>query len=244
MNRPALAIAAITLLCALASPAHRPLSAGAAEVIDAGTFTLYLNGARIGEERFVIRQERSGTSGPIFRAVAEQNLKLDGQATRISMALEATGLRARLRRYEAEINGGAATTIVGTVVSDRFRLGIRSPQGEEMREFLVRGRTAILDRYIAHQYFFVHKLLGSEVAIDAYVIVPRERRREPYRVENHGPDSISVAGGETTARHITLTAETGATRHLWLDGDRVIRVEVPDEGFVAVRSDAYDQTTN
>ena len=217
------------------------LSADAPDVIDNGTFTLYVNEARIGAERFVIRQERGGNAGPLYRAGAIQNLKMDGQTMRVSVALEATGVRARPRRYELEINGGSAISIVATIVSDRLRLDVRSPQGEEMREFLVRGSApAILDRLIAHQYFFVWKMLGDETSAEINVITPQDRRHESYRLENKGQETLIHHEREIVATHLVLSSETGATRHVWLDGDRVIRVEIPDEGYRAVRSDAVE----
>jgi hypothetical protein len=60
------------------------------EVVDSGSFTLYLEGARIGEERFIIRRERAGSAGSVYRAGAELNLKLDGSTMRIGVALEVT----------------------------------------------------------------------------------------------------------------------------------------------------------
>ncbi len=229
---------------ALLAPVYAPGVAPAQDVIDGGTFTLFLNEARIGEEQFIIRQERASTAGPLYRAGAEQNLKLDGQTMRISVALEVTGARTRPRRYEAEINGGAATSIVGTLVAHRLRLAVRSPRGEEMREILVRGLAAIVDRRTAHHYFFVWKLLGDETFAELWIINPRNQSRERYRAEKLGRETITVGEREFVAQHLVLTSETGATRHVWLENDRVMRVEVPDEGFVAVRSDAVNRSTN
>ena len=243
-SKRSLRLAFTLLALALLAAVHAPGPALAQDVIDGGTFTLFLNDARIGEEQFIIRQERAGTAGPLYRAGAEQNLKLDGRTMRISVALEVTGARARPRRYEAEINGGTTTSIVGTIVTDRLRLDVRSPQGEEVKEILVRGLAAILDRRTAHHYFFVWKLLGDETSAELWVINPRDQSHERYRAEKLGSESITVGGREFVANHLVLTSETGATRHVWLEGDRVMRVEVPDEGFVAVRSDAVDRSTN
>jgi hypothetical protein len=77
-------IAALALLPV--TPASAPPAAPEDyEVVEAGTFTLYLKGVRIGEERFVIRQELDGSGGPVFRAGAELSLKLDGRTQRIGV---------------------------------------------------------------------------------------------------------------------------------------------------------------
>jgi hypothetical protein len=211
-------------------------------VIDSGTFTLYLEGARIGEERFIIRRERAGSAGFVFRAGAELNLKLDGTTMRVSVALETVGPSCRPLRYEAEINGSAATTIAGTLSRDRIRLDVRSPRGDEMKEFLVPGAVALLDKYVAHHYFFAGKLLAAERSIEASIIVPRDRNQQAVRIVDQGVEPVTVGSAEFELRHITIVSQTGATHHVWLDGDRVMRVEVPEQAFLAVRSDSGDST--
>jgi hypothetical protein len=244
MSRRVFAAASLALATA-ASPSLLPALFPAQQgELDRGSFTLFLNDVRIGEERFLIRQERGGGDGQLYRSAAEQDLKIDGRTMRVSMALEATGARARPRRYEAEVNGGAATSIVATVVSERLRLEIRSPQGQEVREFLVRGRAAILDRHVAHHYFFAAVMLAGDAAVETCVISPRDQTQEAYRIESRGPDEISVAGRDVVATHLVLTSDSGSTRHVWLDGMKVLRVEIPDAGFIAVRSDGVDAPTN
>ncbi len=206
-------------------------------MLDSGRFTLYVDGARVGEEEFLIREERGGAVGPIYQASGEQRLKLEGRTMLIAVAIEATGARPRPRRYEAQVNGGSATSVVARVIADRLRLEIRSPTGEEMKEFLVRGRTAILDRYIAHHYFFVGRLLGDQAQTAIEAVAPRTREKTRYRVENRGSETIRIGDREFATRHLVLTPDSGEPRHVWLDGDRVIRVTVPDEGFTAERSD-------
>ena len=41
-------------------------------------------------------------------------------------------------------------------------------------------------------------------------------------------------------RHLSIVAETGPPRDVWLDGDQVIRVLVPQDEFEAVRAFAAD----
>ncbi len=212
-------------------------------MVDGGTFTLYLQGVRIGEERFVIRRELAAAAGPVYRAMAELNLKRGGRTQRIGVALEVLGDECRPRRYEAEINGSEATTIVGVWVRDRIRLDVRSPQGDEMKEFLLRGRTAVLERQIAHHHFFVWKLLDGNPSIDATVLIPRDRRQTQVRIEDLGEEPVQVDGRELVLRHIAIVAETGQSHHVWLDGDRVIRVLVPHDEFEAIRLFTADQSS-
>jgi hypothetical protein len=239
-RRAGLACAIPVALTLLPGVAGRPAPAGRPDIIDSGTFTLYLDGARIGEERFIIRRDRAGSAGSVFRAGAEQNLKLDGSTARASVALEVLGARSRPLRYEAEINGSAATTIVGTLSRDRIRLEVRSPRGDEMKEFLVPGDVAVLDKYVAHHYFFANRLLREKGSVEASIIVPRDRNQEPVRIVDQGMESVTIGSAELQLRHITIVSQSGATHHVWLDGEKVMKVDVPGQGFLAVRSDNGD----
>jgi hypothetical protein len=231
----ALAALPLVLLAATPEAAHQ------SEVIDGGTFTLYQRGARIGEERFVVREDRSGAGadGPLYRAGAELNLKLDGQTLRASVALEALGPHARPRRYEAQLNGSAATSIVATFLRDRVRLESRTPQGQEMKELLVRDAKAlILDRYVAHHYFFAAEVLGDSSRATADALRPQEHEVEQVTIIDGGLETVRLGDQELSLRHLTVSTPSGLGRHVWLDGRRVMKVEIPAEEFVALRSDS------
>jgi hypothetical protein len=232
----AVSVAATLLLGAAGGPAspNRP------DVVDSGSFTLYLRGARIGEERFIIRRERAGSAGSVFRAGAEQNLKLDGSTMRVSVALEVLGASYRPLRYEAEVNGSETTTIVGTLSRDRIRLDVRSPRGAEMKEFLVPGEVALLEKYVAHHYFFASRLLRGASSVEASIIVPRDRNQEAAQVVDRGMELVTIGSDQLELHHITIVSQSSITRHVWLDGNRVMKVEVPEHEFLAVRSDDGD----
>ncbi|KPK79946.1 MAG: hypothetical protein AMS25_10905 [Gemmatimonas sp. SM23_52] len=232
----------IALPIALAA-VPRPTPYVQSQVVDGGTFTLYLNGGRIGEERFLIRGEPAGSAGPVYRAGAELNLKLDGRTMRVSVAVETIGARCRPRRYEIQINGPETITITGSLARERMRLDIRSAEGDEMKEFLVRGQAAILERHIAHHYFFAAKLLGNAASGELVLIVPSQRLQQRAVIEDRGTEGVRIGERELMLRHLAIVTETRTTHHVWLDGDRVMKVDVPEEGFLAVRSDIPDQAT-
>jgi hypothetical protein len=149
--------------------------------------------------------------------------------------LEVLGAGCLIRGYEAEINGNRATNIVLALVRDRIRLNVRSPRGDEMTEFLRHDRTVILDTQIAHQHFFASKLLGGNRSAEATVMVPRERRQYSARIEDRGVEAVRLNDADTELRHIAIITENRKTHHVWLDGDKVMKVEVPEDGFIAVR---------
>lgn len=237
MRAPRYLAAALLLLAAI-----QPVPAGEPEVLDSGTFTLFQNGARIGEERFVIRAEQAGGAGQLYRAGARIDLKFDGATMRVAVGLEVMGDEAHLRKYEAEINGNRATSIVLALARDRIRLNVRSPNGDEMTELLHHERTFILDRiqntHIAHQHFFAWKLLGGEKSSDATVMIPMEKKQYPARIDDRGMESVRLHDAAIQLRHIAIATRNGRTHHVWLDGDKVMKVEVLEDGFTAVRSKA------
>jgi hypothetical protein len=223
-----LALTGVTLAAGPPSPVT--------DVVDSGTFTLYLRGERVGEERFVIREDRGGDAGPIYRSRAQVNLKLENRTVRINVGFEGIGANSRLRRYEAEINGGETTTIVAETRADRIRLSVRSRGGDEMKEFLVRGPTTVLDLNIAHHYFFALKLLEASGSGRAYVLTPRQRTNEQVTLQDRGSEVTQFAGQRMELRHVTLTTESGSVHHIWARDDKVMKVEVPDLQFRAERS--------
>lgn len=218
------------------------IPAGEPEILDSGTFTLFQQGARIGEERFVIRAEQAGGAGQIYRAGANLYLKIGGKTTRVAVGLEVLGDKCHLRGYEAEINDDGATSIVLALARDRIRLNVRSPRGDEMTEFLHHDRTVILDvvlgTHIVHQYFFAWKLLDGNRASDATVMIPIQKQQHAARIEDRGLDTVRLNDVDAELRHVVITTGNGSAHHIWLDGDKVMKVEIPGDGFVAVRSKA------
>ncbi len=239
-----LSVAALLSLSLAAVAGTRFFADRGADMIDSGNFTLFLQGVRIGEERFVIHSDRAGAAGPIFRARAELNLKLEGQTMRVNVALEALGTACRPLRYEVKIDGPEPMTVVTTFARDRMTHEFRTAAGYDREEALVRGKAVILDRNIAHHYFFAGRLADCEPSGVVNVIVPRDRNQERARIVDRGVDSQTVEGRELELRHLEIVSDSGKTRHVWLDGDRVMRIEVPDAGFMAVRSRTATQPTN
>ncbi|UCF20597.1 MAG: hypothetical protein JSU87_04080 [Gemmatimonadota bacterium] len=239
-----LSVAALVSLSLAAVAGTRLLADRGTDMIDSGNFTLFQGGVRIGEERFVIHSDRAGDAGPIFRARADLSLKLEGQTMRVNVALEALGTACRPRRYEAKVDGPDAMSVVTTFAGNRMTHEFRTSAGYEREEALVRGKAVILDRNIAHHYFFAGRLADCETSGVVNVIVPRDRYLEQARIVDRGVDSQTVEGRALELHHLEIISSSGTSRHVWLDGDRVIKIEVPEEGFMAVRSRTATQPTN
>ena len=209
-------------------------------IIDSGTFTHYLRGARVGEERFVISEERTGQGASLQRAGAELNLKRGGEISRIRSALEIVGPGVLPRRYEVAISGPGQTTIVAAIVRDRLRLNVQSPEGQEMRQFLISPRSMILDEGMAHHYYFAARMLGNHASVDGTFFVPRRRAERKGTIRDLGEETTLVAGESYRLRHLVIRYAEHPENHVWLTGQRIIRVEIPEERWIAERTDAKE----
>lgn len=224
------------LALALVLIAAAESTAPAQQVVDQGAFTLYQNGVRVGEERFMIREERRG-GGRVLLIGGELNLKTDGTTARTRVAVEADPGTLSPLRYEAEFDGSRAVQIHGLTNRDRLRLTIRSPEGERIQQFLPGASWVILEDRIAHHYYLAVRLLGDgdRTTATATAIVPRERRQITIRIEDRGQETTEVAGRQMQLRHVTVGPEGGPVRHIWLDGGRLMKVEIPEVSWKAVR---------
>lgn len=210
------------------------LATGAAAqtaVIDEGTFRLSVRGTAVGTETFSIRRSGSGAAATI---VAQGRVVLDtGEQTRAVLQVEGPDLRPSA--YHIEVTGTETQSIRGQAAGNRFRAQIVSTAGEMMREYLASDGAVVLDEGVAHQHYFVAAHLGADGRVP--MIVPRESRQISAQVTDEGSESIQVAGQSVNARRLEIQPSGMAARTVWVDGEnRVLRLSIPDEGYLAERT--------
>src|SRR5690606_3752650 len=115
---------------------------------------------------------------------------------------------------------------------------IATPSGEQLREYLASASAVVLDDGVAHQYYFLaRRVRNGRVP----VIVPRENKQVIATVRDAGEESVTVSGTTLPLYHLEVQLDGGEPRHIWLDDlGRVIRVEIPSTGYVAVRTEIPD----
>lgn len=221
---PHAACMAALLACAAGAPAQTT-------VIDEGSFRLSVDGASVGTETFTIRRNGSGANAT---TVAQARVLLDsGEQIRILLQFE--GARLRPTAYQIEATGNGRQNINGRVAGNRFRATIISPDGEMMREYLFNDNAVILDDRVAHQLHFL--AAAAQDAERVPVIIPRQSRQATARIENHGTETIQVAGRQVSTRRLTVAIPDMPTRSVWVDDrNRVIRFSIPDLDFIAERA--------
>ena len=205
--------------------------------LDQGTFVIERNGQQIGTETFTVRSSGFGQNRRIF---AEATLEITAPASERATARAALlteGPAQSIRVYELAIDGTEALQLKLEARGDRFRTEVtRGPRIQE-REFRARSAgTAVilLDRLMSHQYFFVGRLLRNG-SPDLSVVMPQDLVQRDGSLEEVGTESVTVGRQSLQATHLRLTL-ADEVHHIWLDvQNRVLRVEIPDRGVVAVR---------
>jgi hypothetical protein len=224
--RTSLSVTLTAILCAGAVGAQAQTT-----VIDEGTFRLSVRGTPVGTETFTIRRSGSGAN---TTTVAQGRVVLDtGEQTRALLQVEGPGLRPSA--YQIEVSAPERQSISGQATGNRFRATIVSTAGEQMREYLASDGAVVLDDGVAHQHYFL--IAGLEGDDRVPIIIPRQSRQISATVSAEGTEQIQVAGQQVSARRYSIQPAGTPARTVWVDDqDRVLRVRIPDEAYVAERS--------
>ena len=200
-------------------------------------------GATIDEGTFVITQRGSPVQTESFRIARLDNglIRATGQIAvgdnRVSSSLTADSVGTPAAYGYVERTQGV-TTLQLQALGGARRLSLKSSDNrsnEAMKDFPISpGRSVILDDGLMHQLFFA---AASKRTGQLEVIVPRRARREAAILSNHGVEPVTIAGRSVPGTHYSLV-DRSMTREFWIDtGGRVLRVEIPSLGLVAVRED-------
>jgi hypothetical protein len=226
---------ALTIACAALLGGGMADLAAQATVIDEGTFRLSVRGAPVGTETFTIRRSGSGAAATV---VAQGRITLDtGDQTRALLQVDGPGLRPAA--YQIEATGPDRLTVRGQAAGNRFRAQVVSPTGETMREYLIGEGAIVLDDGVAHHHYFVAALTPGAAAVP--VIVPRQNRQVTATLRDEGRETIDVGGQPVSARRFAFEPAGLPARTLWVDDQgRVLRLSIPDHGYLAERTTLPD----
>lgn len=208
-----------------------------ATVVDEGTFSILVDGTRVGREDFSIRRAR-GTSGDL---VAQAN-RLEGEVRRtVALTTDSAGAP---QRFQMETRD--AVSLLLSVDGERQR-GIWSGRsmraaGETARELRLATDTFVAEPdLIHHLWFLVRFAEGRPITLFA----PSELSRSRVVVEEQAPDRVSLGLRELVARRwVVRNAESGATIwELWTDPmGRLLRALNTELALEALRDDPPVET--
>ena len=209
----------------------RPLSSQVA-TLDEGSFTITVNGERVGREDFRIRST-PGSSGP--EVVATATVAYANRRVMPQMRGDSAGVPSR---YVVEVKDGPGVDerVDGVIGRGRVSTRVRNSRGESANEFVVSQGALVIDDDVFHQYYFITRRKNPAGAIS--VIVPRRNTQVTMRVADAGTDKLSIGGTLLDARRFTISDPGGADREVWADASgRLLKVTIPSKGVVALRDD-------
>lgn len=230
----------ILIRSTIAAVAALAISTGSVDAqtttLDEGSFRISIGGREIGTETFSIRQNGTG-DGAVIIAVGRLVLDAEKGPQEVSSELQVGGRTLRPAAYEVRVQGSGAERITGRVVGGRFSAQIVSPAGESMREYLAGEGAILADDGVAHHYYFLaRRVSGASARVP--LIIPRQSRQVIAQVTATNDVETTVGGQTLNARRLAVTPANGQERLVWIDAEnRVLRMEVPASGFVAVRTE-------
>jgi len=220
----------LTLVWFAAAVLGAPLS-GQVATLDEGSFTITVNGERVGREDFRIRST-PGTTGP--EVVATANVSYSNRRVLPQMRADSAGVPSR---YVVEVKDGQADERVdGSVFRGRVSARVKNSRGESANEFVVSQGALLIDDDVFHQYYFITRRQSPVGPVQ--VIVPRRNTQVTMRVADAGTEKLAIGGTTLDARRYTIADPGGADREVWADAaGRLLKVAIPSRGVVALRDD-------
>jgi hypothetical protein len=225
MHLRALPLAVLLPLLALGAPLRAQNV-----VLDEGTFRLQREGRDIGTETFTIRRVGQGADAHVIaNAVIELDLPSGHEQIKPLMRVEPDQ---SVSQYQVAVSGQAPTQIAVELNGRRFVARTRTPSGEQEREYRATAGAVLLERDVAHQYWFLSELAEGT---DVTVLVPRSGSLDRIVVRASRPETLALGGAPVQARHAVFEVD-GGIHEVWFDADgRVLKVLVPATGFGAER---------
>jgi hypothetical protein len=209
-------------------------------MVDQGSFQIRLGDRPSGSETFALRRDGDG-----FTAVGR--IVVEGQTVWIRSLEVGLHTNADLspERYEARTVERPVSRFVVSRTGSRLRLSTSTERGERVTEFLVRRDLMLLERGIAHQYWFLVRRLReipSSASPGLEVLMPASGETVPVALTGTAEDSVAVGGVRLAARRYDLTIGSDV-HHVWADSEgRILRAEIPARGWTARRQPAERQT--
>jgi len=226
----ATSLGAALLACATSFPTP---AAPQGVVVDEGRFEISLGGERAGTEEFTIRRAGLGRDDALF-ANATLALTRSGAAQRLAPLLRAAPPDGVATEYQIQVEGVDALDLRLRRSGRRFTAVIRSAVGEEQREFPAEDATRVLEVDVAHHYYFLRDVREGSITP---ILEPRLRSRTELVAQEVTDAELTTGQSVVPARRVDFTTAEDR-RSVWFDRlGRVLRVEIPERGYVAERVD-------
>lgn len=209
--------------------------------IDSGQFEIRSGGRVVGTETFAIRLQ-----GEEYQAVGRLTLEESGDDLRsleLGLSCDAGFVP---RRYELRVLEGRPTSRAVSRSGRRLRLTSSTEEGERLQEFLADPDVLLLERGVAHHFFFLVRRLADRSqaagATGLRALVPAQGEVLEVIVNETARDSIRLGNQTVAATRFGLELGEEAAV-VWADpaDGRILRVAFPARGWTATRFAAEEQ---
>lgn len=213
---------------------------GHQQVVDSGSFGVFVNGRRIATESFTIKQSPDAS-------IATSQFKLDDGSKAAQTSELILSPRGELRRYEWKETG---TKLQAVLEPQNEFLIERITGGDKPLEqpYLMPHTTMVLDDYFfSHREILAWKYLatscqpkpgeqGCAIPKAQYgIVIPRQRTSSMVTLEYAGRDRVQIRGVERDLNRIELQSEIG-NWSLWFDDQhKLVRILIPSDSTEVVR---------
>lgn len=229
----------VVSLALAAAGGDKPKPKAKGQVVDSGSFGIYVSGRRVATEKFEIVQRAEGSTASTELITDEAKAK-PSQSTELQMSPNGDLLRYTWRDLEST----KAQAVVEPNNEFLIEHATPTPQAKtEDTPFLMPHSTVILDDYaFIHREILAWRYLATGCAPNAAgkmechlartefsVLIPQQRISAQVAMESGGREKITIRGVERELTRLNLQGE-GYAWALWLDeNNKLVRILVDTE---------------
>ncbi len=242
----ALALAAFVVVFPSARAADKKNQAkpAPAQMIDSGSFGIFVKGQRVATETFNVQQQDSASS---IKSELKETVGSDPASQKSDLEITSTG---QLVRYDWSQSAGGSLSVLpnNEFLIEKITASTSSKPAEQ--PFLMPNTSVVLDNnFFIHREVLIWRYLSADCKPDGAsfkcqtdpgefgVIVPQDRTSIHVRLELVGDEKITVRGAERDLLRLNLKGDSFDWA-LWVDArDRfkLIRVAIPADNTEVVR---------
>ena len=233
---------ASSLLCLAADKKDKPKPA-AAQVVDSGTFGIFIKGQRVVSETFTIEQ-KDGIS--VIKSQLKEIAGSDSAGQKSEMAVTPSG---ELVRYEWTQGSSGSLTVFPNNDFLTEKITTSANKNAE-KAFLMPSTSVILDNnFFVHREVLVWRYLAADCKPEGGsqkcqqgpasfgVLVPQDQNSISVKLELVGKEKINLKGTERELLRLNLSGENFDWA-LWVDDHdsfKLMRVAIPADNTEVVR---------
>ena len=223
-----------------AAASKKDKASPASNVVDSGSFGIFVNGKRVATETFNIRQDAQGSS------TTSQFKVEDGSRPPLSSEWQLTST-GDLRHYEWKDGTGKSQTTVDP--GDQLlhqQITIATDPKPITREYILPVSTPILDDYaFVQREILAWRFLATGCQQDAKglackapsqfgVLVPQQQTSLPITIEFKGMETVTLKGQPKQMGRFDLKAQNMEWQ-MWMEGVKLMRILIPSDNTEIVR---------